>query len=184
MSPGAPRPSRPSRPKSSGDQPSGLRLDLLRHGQAVMSHPDGDDARPLTPRGREDLGRLAEVLRVEGTPYDRVFASPLARAMESAGIVTRDRLPPGGIEPLPELRPETEPGRVLDALGRLGVTRGRVLLVAHQPLLGRLVEGLTGSDVEFAPATLVRLKVTSTERGFAGWFEWEWKAAPGRPAGS
>lgn len=135
-----------------------LILDLLRHGEALPSSGAGDAARPLSPRGRSDITRLAEQFSVEGLVPTHVFVSPLRRARETVALLLR---------PLPEspapivlesLTPDSEPEEVLEALAAHGVREGHAVLVSHQPLLGRLAALLTGQDTAFAPASLVRIR--------------------------
>jgi broad specificity phosphatase PhoE len=71
------------------------RLFLIRHGEAAMPDERGrilnySDA-PLTPRGRAQARRMAEVL--EGIEVDAVVSSDLERARETARIVAGGRAP-------------------------------------------------------------------------------------------
>ena len=61
---------------------------LIRHGEITQSHPRrfvGRQDLPLTDGGREQISRLADILATRS--IDRVLCSPLARCMESAGIL-------------------------------------------------------------------------------------------------
>lgn len=138
--------------------PATLVLDLLRHGRAENAGPAGDHARPLTPDGRSALERLGARLEREGTRHDRAFASPLARAAESARALLAAFPDPPAIETLAALAPEASPTGLLDALRRLGVTGGHTLLVGHQPLLGQIALLLTGAETAFAPGSMVRIE--------------------------
>lgn len=89
---------------------------------------------------------------------DHAYCSPLRRARETAAIICREAGAPPPPEALACLEPDAEPSDVLDALSDLGVTRGRVLLVGHQPLLGRLVGHLTGRERGLSPGTLLRIE--------------------------
>jgi phosphohistidine phosphatase len=138
--------------------PAPLVLDLLRHGHAEPGGPAGDGARPLTPGGRGALARLGVRLEREGIRHDRVFASPLVRATESAAAVLgafRDHAP---VETLDALAFASSPADVLEALRGLGLAGGRVLLVGHQPQMGLLARLLTGAEAAFAPGSLVRIE--------------------------
>ena len=139
--------------------PIALALDLMRHGDALPAAEGGDSARPLSRSGIRDLERLGlHLARLRWRP-DRAFASPLARARESAGIVLQ-HVPQMEIESMEALLPEREPEDVIDALHDLDLTRGHVVLVGHQPLLGRLVAWLTGGESSsLPPGTLVRLEL-------------------------
>ena len=157
-----------------------LVLDLLRHGAALPADHGGDDARPLSARGRTDLERLAAHLARMGWRPDRAFASPLLRARESAVIALREAAPDLAAAPMPALRPESDPAAVLEALAAAGCTRGHVLLVGHQPLLGLLGGVLAGGpSLAFPPGSLARIEFNGPLAAGAGTVGW--KLAPGFP---
>lgn len=126
-----------------------LVLELLRHGEAAASSPDGDAGRPLTPRGAEAIDRLARHL-ARRPAWDRVLVSPLRRARETAAIMIRPYAEgsPNGPVPVAEvteaLLPDAEPADLVRELRVLGADSGRVLLVSHMPLLGELWGYLCG----------------------------------------
>ena len=134
-----------------------ITLDLLRHGLALPAGAAGDRQRVLSPAGISGLEALAAHLARDGWRPDRVFSSPYARAQQSARIVAGAAAPPVAIELLRDLEPEHDSSEVLDALARLGITAGHILLVGHQPLLGLLVGRLTGFEKGFSPGMLVRV---------------------------
>ena len=156
-----------------------LVLDLLRHGDSLPASPDGDDARRLSPRGGEDLQRLAAHLATLGWRPTRAFTSPLRRARDSAAIVLRGTAP--GLRPreLDALRSESDPEAMLDALVLEGVSgEGHIFLVGHQPLLGRLGGLLTGGPPPaFAPGCLLRFEFAGAL--LPGHGTMGWKLAPG-----
>ena len=133
-------------------------LDILRHGQALPAGDGGDRQRRLSPAGTRALERLAQRLVRRAPHAGRVFSSPYARALETAGIVAGALRPAPRVETLPALVPGTDPAQVLDALAAEGVEGGHVMVVGHQPLLGLLVAHLTGVERELAPGTLVRVR--------------------------
>ena len=133
-------------------------LEILRHGEAEPAGQGGDAARPLSPVGRRAVAALAAALAREGAGPKRIVASPILRARQTAEIV-RDATPGAlAVEPLDELLPEREPSVVLAALEAHDAFDGRVLLVTHQPLAGRLAALLTGDAPGFRPGTLVRIE--------------------------
>jgi len=133
-----------------------LRLDLLRHGAASPAGPDGDSVRPLSPAGRDAIERLAARFAREGWRPEALWSSPLERARETAAILA-GACPGLEIGILEALAPESEPAQVIADLVTRGATR-HVVLVGHQPLLGRLVAYLTGASERGVPAGgLVRL---------------------------
>ena len=138
--------------------PAPLVLDLLRHGRAEPAGPAGDDARTLTPGGRRALERLGARLVREGTRHERVFASPLVRAAESAAALLGAFPDHAPVETLEALAFSSSPVDVVGSLRDLGVSSGHVLLVGHQPQMGLLALLLTGAEVSFAPGSLVRIE--------------------------
>ena len=63
---------------------------LLRHAESEGNSKgvhQGQADFPLTARGRAQAERLAEAWRAKGVRFDRIFASPLMRAAETARIV-------------------------------------------------------------------------------------------------
>jgi len=135
-----------------------LILELLRHGEAFTHSEGGDAERALTPRGEDDARGLACQLAEEDWSPDRVFASPYARAQRTARLVLVDAGSTAAIESLDELTPDRDPEEVLEALSAAGVDHGRILLVGHQPLLGRLAGYLTGISTGLSTCELVRIE--------------------------
>jgi phosphohistidine phosphatase len=134
-----------------------LLLDLVRHGEALHPAEGGDALRPLSDAGRETIGRLAGHYAREASRPGAIFSSPLARARETADLL-RAALP--GLAPavLDELVPDGEPADVVAALSALDLP-GHVILVGHQPLMGRLTAFLAGGrEVGFLAGGLVRLE--------------------------
>lgn len=134
-----------------------LILDLIRHGEAGPSGPEGDAARTLTPNGRASIQRLGRDRLAVDRP-DRLFVSPYRRAQESARLLIEAIRPPPVIETLDELTPDHEPADVVVTLAPFDLT-GHVVLVGHQPLIGALVAYLAGGrDREMATASIARIE--------------------------
>jgi phosphohistidine phosphatase len=135
-----------------------FRLDLLRHGDAVLAGSGGDAARALSAIGRRDVARMAEEFARQGWRPQRVFVSPLRRAQETARILVTRAIPEIEPETMPELDPSYGGTEVIAALCR-GATVEHVLAIGHQPLLGQLATVLTGdSSIRFPPAGMVWLE--------------------------
>jgi phosphohistidine phosphatase SixA len=135
-----------------------LTIDLLRHGEALPAHDAVDDSeRLLSDGGRRQLERLATRLSTEGWRPTRVFSSPYRRARDTARIVMGPSTSLH-LAAIPELSPEHEPEDALRALAAEGVGVGdHILVVAHQPLLGRIAGLLTGVARGFPPGGLARI---------------------------
>ena len=117
--------------------------------------------RPLTPEGRAQLERLGRVLQARGWRPQRVWASPLLRARQSAAIV----LDAAGLSlPIATMKAlDPSLGTAEDVLAALdpGEPADHLLLVGHQPLLGQLAAALCGRETPFAPGALAMLECTS-----------------------
>lgn len=136
-----------------------MELILLRHGKAEPhGHPEGDAARALIEKGREQSRRAAAFLRTTDGLPDLVLSSPLTRARQTAeefcqaaGLsapILQDWLASG-------MHPET-------AAAELAVFRdhGRVMIVGHEPDFSSLIEWfIGGGPVEVKKGALVFLEV-------------------------
>jgi len=134
-------------------------LDLLRHGEAMSSHPDGDAARPLSPRGVAAIETVARRFATLGARPDRVFTSPLLRARETAALMCAALGRGVAPEILDELIPDSEPAELLAALEAVAPGAPHLLLVGHQPLLGDLAGHLCdGHPRSLHPGELIRVE--------------------------
>ena len=114
-----------------------VRLYLVRHAKAAPGDPD--QLRPLTAQGREEARLLAE--RLAADHPDAVVTSPLLRARETAEVLARAC----GLEAVPDER--LAPGATsLDARHAAADRGERVVLVGHQPDLGRIAAALSGGE--------------------------------------
>ena len=125
---------------------------LVRHAHSDPGEPD--ELRPLSARGRVEAQALATQLGGHETPPRLVLTSPLARALETAGLIADavgaelrvdERLAPGATA---DLLRETVAG-----------VDGPVAAVAHQPDCSEIALTLTGSDPGFAPAGVAELEL-------------------------
>lgn len=135
-----------------------LVLDLMRHGEALPAGQGGDRNRGLSAAGTRGVAGVGVLLAAESWRPDRVFSSPYRRAEESARLALASLPDPPDPELLTALTPETDPEELVRALAERGVEAGHVLLVAHQPLLGRLTAWLSGEDHGLVPGCLVRIE--------------------------
>lgn len=140
---------------------------LLRHGIAADHAPrGGDDARELTPEGVERLERAARGWRRIVGPVDRVLASPLVRAQQTAAIFRRACAASAPLDTEPLLEPSARAVHTLDVLQRLAAKDlAGVACVGHEPHLGTLLSLLvTGNDrcaIPFKKGMLVAVEIES-----------------------
>jgi len=137
-----------------------MELQLLRHGKAAPhGHPDGDFARALVDKGRDQARRAARFLATADRLPDLVLTSPVLRARqtaeefcETAGLGAPLRQPWLACG----MHPET-------ALAELAGFRGfaRVMIVGHEPDFSSLIEwmlGTRGGGVEVKKGSLAAIR--------------------------
>lgn len=125
-------------------------LYFLRHGEAT---PDGE--RPLTADGAREIGRIARWLREREIKLDLVLASPLARALQTAEIVSETLKVPVKVEDA--LACGAGLSQVVELLRPLP-TKSRVMLVGHEPDFSTMVgELIGGAAVELKKGGLARV---------------------------
>jgi len=114
-----------------------MRLWIVRHGKALQSSPTGSDFdRPLMTRGESQARWLGEHIAGKKKRPDLILTSGLARAIATAKLIHQH------LKCDLEVVRELETGRsVSDALALIAKhqSRGRLMLVGHNPTLGELV---------------------------------------------
>jgi phosphohistidine phosphatase len=109
-----------------------MELILWRHADAEDGAPDLE--RKLTPRGRKDAERVAKWLLKHLPPGFAVVASPAARAQETAKA----------LKAKVHTDPRLAPGAALSDIVKAAQRGGVVVIVGHQPDLGRALAHLVG----------------------------------------
>jgi phosphohistidine phosphatase len=130
---------------------------LLRHARAGGHGPESE----LLPEGEAYVAALGRRLAREGWSPVAAFSSPYRRARDTARIVLDEAACDAPLTLLAELTPDRDPDDALAALTAHGMREGRVLVVGHMPLLGRLALQLTGETVDFHPGTLAEIELGS-----------------------
>jgi phosphohistidine phosphatase len=126
-------------------------LYLLRHGIAEeRSAGRPDETRKLTEKGRRKLGQVLEAARAAGVRPGVVVSSPLVRAVQTAEMAVE--ILGGELERDEALSPDSNPEAVV-AAARTRSRKGPVILVGHEPLLGR-----TATFLLQAPEGAIELK--------------------------
>ncbi len=130
-------------------------LALLRHGRADGQGPQA----ALTAEGAGYIELLGELLAGEDWAPVAAYSSPYRRAWDTALLLLEQVAP--GVRPtmIRDLTPEHEPDDAIAALRAAGLPEGRVLVVAHLPLLGLISHRLTGEDPGFHPGKLVEIEL-------------------------
>ena len=119
-------------------------MDLLLWRHADAEPGTRDLERDLTDKGRKQAQRVAEWLR-ERLPEDaRILVSPANRAQQTAGALTKSFATDAALAPGADAR---------DVLAAAGWpdAEGAVLVVGHQPALGRAAAlALTGTSEDWS----------------------------------
>jgi phosphohistidine phosphatase len=156
-----------------------MEIYILRHGIAVERGTPGhkkDGDRPLTKEGEDKMHQIAEAMLGMELKFDVILSSPYVRAAKTAQIVANeldeevtftDALLPDGSPP--------------DLIAEINDEKPqRVLLVGHEPDLGRLVSvlitGGTDAAIELKKGSLCKL--TSDKLTFGQCATLNWLLSP------
>ncbi|HXM51408.1 MAG TPA: phosphohistidine phosphatase SixA [Pyrinomonadaceae bacterium] len=142
-----------------------MKMFLVRHGTAESLSPGESDAdRLLSPIGQREVTLVANYLASTCGRNPHIWASPLRRARQTAErigeLTTTDEIKIANL-----LVPEANPVEFANWLGELAAASDQsIVVVGHQPALGRAVAGLLGikDDVLLIePATIIELSITN-----------------------
>ena len=143
-----------------------LRVVLFRHGPAgkrdVARWPD-DELRPLTPKGEARTRRAAAGLVTLTGGVRAIWTSPLARAAGSAALL-REVYRDARVTTVESLRPGGSWRELIERLQQGRGAGGTIVLVGHEPDLGKLA----GSLVFGAPRALPLKKAGACAIEFKG----------------
>lgn len=120
-----------------------MKLILIRHGKAEDFNIDGDFARPLVEKGRNQARKAARVLKAAGELPHVVLTSPLVRARQTADEFCKTAEIPGATLQgwlACGMNPET-------AMRELATFMEfeNVAIVGHEPDLSGLLDWLLGT---------------------------------------
>jgi phosphohistidine phosphatase len=145
-----------------------MQLFLFRHAkaEAMGRGGGGDSQRPLSEAGRELFAEAALLWSLQQPAPERILASPLLRAQETAEMLQQAWKQRGDeveIDTEPAVTPEGDPQSFLDLLPELE----SVAIVSHMPFIGALAgELLTDSprDIWFKTGTGILVEYDALSR--------------------
>jgi phosphohistidine phosphatase len=154
-----------------------MELYVLRHAIAADHEPTARDSeRALTDEGRERMRRSTRCWDDLGVAVDVILTSPYTRARQTAEIASHALGIPGAVEDCPALAAGASPDRVVRALTERCDEDRRVMIVGHEPDLGRLVSMLVcgddGAAFHVKKAGLTKLAVSGLRAGRCAVLEW------------
>jgi phosphohistidine phosphatase len=120
-----------------------MELYLVQHGDATPKSVD--PVRPLSERGRREVGQVAATAARMGLAVGQIRHSGKTRAGQTAAILGEALSPAGGVVAVPGLAPLDDVQSVADALA--GEPQP-VMLVGHLPFVARLAGLLLTGDAD------------------------------------
>lgn len=148
---------------------------LMRHG---IAEPTGlgmtDTQRPLSEQGTLQTALVAKGLLQLGIRVDRLIASPLLRAQQTAEIVARILELPEPVLSDSRLAPYGSFSTIAQLLQEHRDAQ-RLMLVGHQPAIGEALSGLCGQgglSVEMGTATVAAVVAEGFRPHVHGALEW------------
>jgi phosphohistidine phosphatase len=153
-------------------------LYLVQHGEAKSEAEDPE--RPLTEKGRDEVARVAQFLRQRGARPETIRHSGKRRAEQTAAIFADALAPAVPAAAASGLAPNDPVEPVAAELEREG---GAVMLVGHQPFMGRLAAYLLTGDasrpvVRFRMGGVVCLARDGAGSGAGGQWVVAWAVTP------
>jgi phosphohistidine phosphatase len=155
-------------------------LYLLRHGLAVEPGTAGfknDADRPLTPKGRRQLRKIAATMAEMDLGLELILSSPFARARQTAEVVAAALKLKKQLTFSNALAVGGDPLGLIRQLSRLKPVPKAILLVGHEPGMSQLLSLLlTGEthlmEVDFKKAGLCKLEIAELKDGRCAKLAW------------
>ena len=142
-----------------------MNLYVLRHGIAVEPGPPGcekDSERPLTPKGKRQLRQIAAAMKKMDLRFDLILSSPFLRAKQTAEIIAKNFKLRKKLAFSEDLTPAGNPRLLIQQLNQFHPEPENILLVGHEPYLGKLVAllaaGNTSLEIDFKKGGLCKLE--------------------------
>ena len=156
-----------------------MNLYLFRHGIAAEPGTAGfepDSERPLTARGKNRLRTAARAMAELDLAFDLILSSPFRRAKQTAEIIARSFKVRKKLAFSDDLTPAGDPRLLIQELNQIRPEPENVLLVGHEPYLGKLVSllaaGNTSLEIDFKKGGLCKLEVESLYLGRCAKLVW------------
>jgi phosphohistidine phosphatase len=156
-----------------------MNLYILRHGLAADrgASPSSKDAdRPLTPKGKRKLWRIASAMENLDVSFDLILFSPCLRARQTAEIVAEAFESPKKLRLCEALAPDGSMKNLIRFLDRLRPSPKGVMLVGHEPYLSGLTSLLVSGESDFRitlkKGGVCKLSVESLRAGRCASLEW------------
>lgn len=124
-----------------------MEIYLLRHAIAEDHGTHARDAdRPLTDEGRKRMVRATKSWDALGVMVDAILTSPYVRAVQTAEIAAEALGISDRVQALRKLSQGASPEDMVQAIAERCHDDSRVMVVGHEPDLGRLISLLVCGD--------------------------------------
>ena len=154
-----------------------MTLYLVQHGDALPKAQNPD--RPLSDKGRADIGGMAAFLATGGVRVDRLLHSGKTRARETADLFQVGIR--GKVEESPvDIAPNAPTQDLKDLVER---SAENLMVVGHLPFMGRMVSHLVTGTPEAQTVTFEPGSVVALERAEDGDWAVSWMVRPSLLAG-
>jgi phosphohistidine phosphatase len=150
-----------------------MRLYLIQHGEAMTE--EVDPSRPLTPKGRSDVGRIAYFLKAAGGSPGVILHSGKTRARQTAEIIA-SLLGPGCQVTEREGLAPNNPVRALT--NEISGMANDMMIVGHLPFLGKLAATLLAGSESKNPVAFRQGGVVCLQRNEDQTWQVAWMVTP------
>jgi len=139
-----------------------MEIYFVRHAPAVQLSEEGcsDADRPLSDEGRLKIRKAAKGLRNFADRFDKIYHSPLLRAVQTAEIMAEE-LDCETVEETKLALPGAKPKALMSFIG-LFASLKRIMIVGHEPSLSIMASYLLGAEkpvIEFKKGAVCRIDV-------------------------
>jgi phosphohistidine phosphatase len=156
-----------------------MNLFILRHGIAAEPDAPGiktDAERPLIPKGEQRLREAAAAMERMELSFDAIISSPYLRAKQTAEIVAKHFKLQKKLAFSDDLIPGGNPQALIRQINDLKPAPENILLVGHEPYLGRLIAllaaGTPTAMIEMKKGSLCKLEAEELECGHCAMLAW------------
>ena len=154
-----------------------MNLYFLRHAKAEPRSEKykPDSKRPLTSEGEEIQQAVARGMLNLGLSFDLILTSPFVRAARTAEI-TAKAFKSEKVWTTNNLTPEANPARIIDEINNNYPSLEDILLIGHNPAMGRLISTLLtgdpGMEIDFKKSALCKLSTKDLRLRKCACLEW------------
>ena len=150
-----------------------MKLYLIRHGDAVAEQADPN--RPLSPRGKADVQKVANFLKTANIKINEFYHSTKLRTCQTAQIIQTTINPKAKITKKDFLSPDDPLDKIVAELTQ---RKDDLMIVGHLPQLPRLISRLVLGDENRFMISLDTSTVAAMYRDPQGNWQIVWVVAP------